>query len=219
MLAAIAATTAGCAASRRTGRRGVAARHRRAARRRCSFVGGAIADVAMGMWPARCYPLRRHRSSKRIRLQRPRVLRVRAKRGYRVPRTSQELFGAARKIAVNDADPGDLMFFQDQTKLSHVGIYLGDGLFVHAPASGQNVAVASLGTQPYYQAAPRRGRTATAALTTGGRLQRRHPRCGLQRCGSSAPPPSHIRKPIAPHARLAAHAEPLLDRAAPSRAR
>jgi cell wall-associated NlpC family hydrolase len=42
------------------------------------------------------------------------------------------------------------MFFQDQTKLSHVGIYVGDGLFVHAPASGENVAVASLDS-PYYR--------------------------------------------------------------------
>ena len=70
--------------------------------------------------------------------------------GYRVPRTSQELFRAARMIAVREADPGDLMFFQDQAKLSHVGIYVGDGLFVHAPASGANVTIASLDS-PYYQ--------------------------------------------------------------------
>jgi cell wall-associated NlpC family hydrolase len=69
--------------------------------------------------------------------------------GYDVPRTSRELFRAARKIAVGEADPGDLMFFQDQTKLSHVGIYIGDGQFVHAPASGQRVAIASLDS-PYY---------------------------------------------------------------------
>jgi cell wall-associated NlpC family hydrolase len=73
-----------------------------------------------------------------------------AKAGYRVPRTSQELFRAARKIALGDAGAGDLMFFQDETKLSHVGIYLGDGWFVHAPASGQRVAVANLDS-PYYQ--------------------------------------------------------------------
>src|SRR6267154_2008126 len=73
-----------------------------------------------------------------------------AKAGYRVPRTSQELFRAARKIALGDAGAGDLMFFQDETKLSHVGIYLGDGWFVHAPASGQHVAVANLDS-PYYQ--------------------------------------------------------------------
>jgi cell wall-associated NlpC family hydrolase len=73
-----------------------------------------------------------------------------AKAGYRVPRTSQELFRAARKISLGDAGAGDLMFFQDETKLSHVGIYLGDGWFVHAPASGQRVAVANLDS-PYYQ--------------------------------------------------------------------
>jgi cell wall-associated NlpC family hydrolase len=70
--------------------------------------------------------------------------------GYQVPRTSRELFKAARKIALGDAGAGDVMFFQDQEKLSHVGIYLGDGLFVHAPATGQKVTVASIDA-PYYQ--------------------------------------------------------------------
>lgn len=111
-------------------------------------VGGAIADVAMGMVGTRyryggtdpaegfdCSGL---------------VYYAYGQAGYRVPRSSQELFRAARKISVDDAYPGDLMFFQDQAKLSHVGIYLGDGLFVHAPSSGQNVSVSSLDT-PYYQ--------------------------------------------------------------------
>jgi cell wall-associated NlpC family hydrolase len=70
--------------------------------------------------------------------------------GYRVPRTSQELFRAAHKISLDSAAAGDLMFFQDEAKLAHVGIYLGDGRFVHAPAAGQNVTVASLDS-PYYQ--------------------------------------------------------------------
>lgn len=70
--------------------------------------------------------------------------------GFRVPRTSQELFRAARKIPLDNAGAGDLMFFQDEAKLSHVGIYLGDGKFVHAPAAGQRVAVASI-ESPYYQ--------------------------------------------------------------------
>ena len=71
-------------------------------------------------------------------------------RGIDVPRTSVDQFRAARKIGLADADPGDLVFFQDQEKLSHVGIYIGEGLFVHAPASGRNVSVASL-QAPYYQ--------------------------------------------------------------------
>ena len=74
-----------------------------------------------------------------------------AKAGYQVPRTSQELFRAARKIALGDAGAGDLMFFQDETKLAHVGIYLGDGWFVHAPADGQHVAVAKLDSAYYQQ--------------------------------------------------------------------
>ena len=148
MLAAIAAMTAGCAGSRvapvaeAPGRVTVEPRIADAA------VGGAIADVAMGMVGTRYRyggtdPLEGFDCSGL-------VYYAYEQAGYRVPRTSQELFRAARKISLGDADPGDLMFFQDQTKLSHVGIYLGDGLFVHAPATGQNVAVDSL-ESPYYQ--------------------------------------------------------------------
>ena len=70
--------------------------------------------------------------------------------GMSVPRTSQALFGASQTIALARANQGDLVFFQDQEKLSHVGIYIGDGLFVHAPSSGRTVSVASLAA-PYYQ--------------------------------------------------------------------
>ena len=70
--------------------------------------------------------------------------------GQVVPRTSQAQFDAARKIPLAQAAEGDLLFFQDQEKLSHVGIYLGDGQFVHAPSSGDSVRVASVDA-PYYQ--------------------------------------------------------------------
>ena len=70
--------------------------------------------------------------------------------GYPIPRTSEDQFRAAHKIALADATAGDLLFFQDQAKLSHVGIYLGDGLFVHAPATGRQVSVARIDA-PYYQ--------------------------------------------------------------------
>ena len=70
--------------------------------------------------------------------------------GFSVPRTSQEQFRAARKIGLADLERGDVMFFQDQEKLSHVGIYVGERRFVHAPASGRTVSLASLDS-PYYQ--------------------------------------------------------------------
>jgi cell wall-associated NlpC family hydrolase len=147
-LAAIAAAATGCAGSP-VAPVAEAPRHVTVVPRVSdAAVGGAIADVAMGMVGTRYRyggtdPLEGFDCSGL-------VYYAYEQAGYRVPRTSQELFRAARKISVGDADPGDIMFFQDQTKLSHVGIYLGDGRFVHAPASGQNVAVDSLAS-PYYR--------------------------------------------------------------------
>lgn len=70
--------------------------------------------------------------------------------GISIPRTSLAQFRAARKISLNDAAAGDLLFFEDQEKLSHVGVYLGAQRFVHAPTSGRTVSVASL-DDDYYQ--------------------------------------------------------------------
>lgn len=73
-----------------------------------------------------------------------------AQAGVAVPRTSREQFRAAHKISLADALPGDVVFFQDQEKLSHVGIYLGQRRFIHAPSSGRTVSVANIDS-PYYQ--------------------------------------------------------------------
>jgi len=73
-----------------------------------------------------------------------------ASNGQVVPRTSQSQFDAARKIPLEDAAEGDLLFFRDQEKLSHVAIYLGDGRFVHAPSSGRTVSVARV-DETYYR--------------------------------------------------------------------
>ena len=73
-----------------------------------------------------------------------------AQAGLAVPRTSRDQFRVSRKIALNQAEPGDIVFFQDQEKLSHVGIYLGDRRFVHAPSSGKAVSIAQIDS-PYYQ--------------------------------------------------------------------
>jgi cell wall-associated NlpC family hydrolase len=70
--------------------------------------------------------------------------------GHAVPRTSQDQFNAAHKIPLAEAAEGDLVFFRDQQRLSHVGIYLGDSRFVHAPSSGGAVSVARIDA-PYYQ--------------------------------------------------------------------
>lgn len=64
--------------------------------------------------------------------------------GKVVPRTTSALWRAATTVAAGSERPGDLVFFDTEGKPGHVGIYLGDGYFVHAPSSGKNVVTARL---------------------------------------------------------------------------
>jgi cell wall-associated NlpC family hydrolase len=72
------------------------------------------------------------------------------KAGLSVPRTSQEQYHAARPVPLARALPGDLVFFGRRGRISHVGIYLGDERFVHAPETGRNVSIAHL-AEGYYR--------------------------------------------------------------------
>ncbi|MEV0004227.1 NlpC/P60 family protein [Micromonospora sp. NPDC050980] len=51
-----------------------------------------------------------------------------------------------RKVSRSEARPGDLVFFGGD--LHHVGLYLGNGVMVHAPRTGKPVQVSSISTQP-----------------------------------------------------------------------
>lgn len=68
--------------------------------------------------------------------------------GVSLPRTSRGQLKASRPVALADAVAGDLLFFRSKN-LSHVGIYLGEGRFVHAPATGRTVSIASFSTAYY----------------------------------------------------------------------
>ena len=62
------------------------------------------------------------------------------KAGFALPRDTDHQRQASRPIKVSSLRRGDLLFFdQEGKKNSHVGIYLGDGQFVHAPSSGKSV--------------------------------------------------------------------------------
>lgn len=71
--------------------------------------------------------------------------------GYRVPRTSRAQHRAASPVPINEARPGDLVFFAESGRVSHVGIYVGDGRFIHAPSTGQRVKVSSIREAWYRQ--------------------------------------------------------------------
>lgn len=58
----------------------------------------------------------------------------------RLPRTSRELAAVqGPRITPAHLASGDLVFFGDEDQVSHVGIYVGEGRFVHAPNSGGTV--------------------------------------------------------------------------------
>ena len=78
--------------------------------------------------------------------------------GVNVPRTTGQLWSAAKPVAQQDLEAGDLLFFSIEGKMSHVGLYLGEGRFVHAPSSGRTVSVESLRADFYANAFIRAGR-------------------------------------------------------------
>lgn len=66
--------------------------------------------------------------------------------GIEVPRTTGEQYRAALPIKRQALQPGDVVFFRTRGRrfVSHVGIYLGEGEFIHAPSSGKHVSIDSL---------------------------------------------------------------------------
>jgi len=62
--------------------------------------------------------------------------------GLNLPRTAKEMSNLGKQVRIEDLKPGDLVFFNTmRAAFSHVGIYLGDNKFVHAPSSGGVVRV------------------------------------------------------------------------------
>ncbi|HQR04708.1 MAG: C40 family peptidase [Proteobacteria bacterium] len=65
--------------------------------------------------------------------------------GLILPRSAREMSKAGEFIQKNELQPGDLVFFNTMRRaFSHVGIYLGNNLFVHAPRIGGLVRIEDL---------------------------------------------------------------------------
>ncbi len=66
--------------------------------------------------------------------------------GLQLPSTSAAQFLAGTKVKRADIKPGDLVFFHTRGRhhISHVGIYISNGRFIHSPTTGKSVEISSL---------------------------------------------------------------------------
>lgn len=73
--------------------------------------------------------------------------------GISLPRSAREQASVGESIKRDDLRPGDLVFFNTRRfQFSHVGLYIGDNRFIHAPSSGGSVEVTNLDNR-YWQKA------------------------------------------------------------------
>jgi murein DD-endopeptidase len=69
--------------------------------------------------------------------------------GVLVARTAREQLRASHALDVDQALPGDLVFFRMSKRAWHVGIYLDGQRFIHAPSTGKAVEIDSLDDEYY----------------------------------------------------------------------
>lgn len=71
--------------------------------------------------------------------------------GVALPRSSADQFALGAPVSLSELREADLVFFADEggTRATHVGLYLGEGRFIHAPRSGDVVRVDALSNGHY----------------------------------------------------------------------
>lgn len=68
-------------------------------------------------------------------------------KGISLPRVSRAQIGAGKRVSRGNLEPGDLVFFG--SPIHHVGIYVGGGMYIHAPHTGDVVKISSLSRGDY----------------------------------------------------------------------
>jgi len=75
--------------------------------------------------------------------------------GVSLPHSSRAQYNCGQRVNRDDLESGDLVFFARGGTISHVGIYVGGGNFIHAPQSGDVVKISSLNSHGGYVGAVR----------------------------------------------------------------
>ncbi len=90
--------------------------------------------------------------------------------GLLLPRRASEQAAATQLIDKSDLKPGDLVFFNTLRRaFSHVGIYVGDGKFIHSPKPGAQVRVENMQVN-YWRTRFDGARRVTSQLDSGSAL-------------------------------------------------
>jgi cell wall-associated NlpC family hydrolase len=98
------------------------------------------------------------------------------------------------KVAREQIEPGDLVFFNTLRTFSHVGIYIGEGRFIHAPRTGGTVRMESLNVGYWSKRFTGARRSEAASVAAPG-----------TRWAPQAPLPAPSSTPSAPLAEVATH--------------
>ena len=69
-----------------------------------------------------------------------------------LPRVSREQATVGKKVAKADLQPGDLVFFARGGRIHHVGMYVGNDQYIHAPQTGDVVKISKLSARTLYTA-------------------------------------------------------------------
>ncbi|MFD5567676.1 C40 family peptidase [Streptomyces cadmiisoli] len=70
--------------------------------------------------------------------------------GVSLPRTVKQQYDAGRKVARQDMQPGDIIYWYNDTQ--HNGLYVGNGKAIHAPRTGKNVEITPVDSMPFFAA-------------------------------------------------------------------
>lgn len=72
--------------------------------------------------------------------------------GISLPRVSRDQANVGKKVSKAELQPGDLVFFAKGGRIHHVGMYLGNDQYIHAPQTGDVVKISKLSSRTLYTA-------------------------------------------------------------------